>query len=528
VKILISDTLDDAALDLLRERGFEVVTLIGADADTLAAASSDAGGWIIRSGTRITDALMQNASALKVIGRAGVGVDNIDVAAATRRGIAVLNTPSGNTMAAVEHSIAMLLALARHIPAAHHSLVVEGSWQRAKFTGVELYGKTIGILGLGKIGGRVAARCLGLEMTVLGYDPFLSAERAKTMGVELVAELDDLLARCDFLSLHLPGSGATAGLLNAERLQRCKPGVRIVNCARGNLIDESALATALHDGRVAGAALDVFAQEPPTDSPLLQAPNLVATPHLGASTVESQRKVGMQIAEQVADALDHGVFREAVNIPVRDWSTYAKLKPQLVLVERLGQLAQQYAGGGISRVEVEYCGDGFDEVQAINNTLLKGLLHPVIGVGVNSVNAPILAQERGITLAVTERGDSGNYQSLVRLRIQVGEREYSLAGTAFADNEPRLVDIDGFEVELFLFGVLLMFGNYDRPGVIGDVGLVLGKHAINVAHFSLGREQVGGEALGVVAVDDKIDRAVLDELAALPNMRWVNQVVIDA
>ncbi len=245
MKILISDKLDNTALDLLRERGLDVVTLIGADADALAAAS-DACGWIIRSGTRITEALMQNVSALKVIGRAGVGVDNIDVSAATRRGIGVLNTPSGNTMAAVEHSIAMLLA--QHIPAAHNSLIVDGNWERARFTGVELYGKTIGILGLGKIGGRVAARCRGLEMTVLGYDPFLSAERSKTMGVELVEELDDLLARCDFLSLHLPGSEATAGLLNAERLQRCKPGVRIVNCARGTLIDEQSLAEALHDG----------------------------------------------------------------------------------------------------------------------------------------------------------------------------------------------------------------------------------------------------------------------------------------
>ena len=528
MKILISDKLDSDAVALLRERGFDVVETIGAEPAVLQAQVVDADAWIVRSGTQVTDELLSCAQQLKVVGRAGVGVDNIDTAAATRRGVAVLNTPSGNTIAAVEHSIALLLALARHIPDAHNSLIGEGSWERSRFTGVELYGKTIGVLGLGKIGARVATCCRALEMTVLAYDPFLAPERAKSLGVELVAELEEILARSDFVSLHLPGTAETAGILNAKNLQRCKPGVRIVNCARGNLIDEAALAEALTSGHVAGAALDVFVNEPPTGSPLLQAPNVVATPHLGASTVESQRKVGMQIAEQVSEALMSGVFREAINIPVQDWGSFSQAKPQLVLVERLGQVAQQQAGGPISRVEVEYCGDGFSEVRAINSMLLKGLLKPVLGESVNAVNAPLLAEERGIELTYTERGHSSNYQTLIKLRINVGGQQRTLSGTTFADQEPRLVELDGFEVELFLLGVLLVFGNLDCPGVIGDVGTVLGKHAINVAHFSLGRKSPGGEALGVVAVDEEIPADVLRELSELRNMRWVYQVVLDS
>ena len=526
MKILISDKLDTSALELLSNRGYELIEQDSSDQEKLAEAAAVADGWIIRSGTRITAELVNGANNLKVIGRAGVGVDNIDIDAATRRGIAVLNTPTGNTMAAVEHTMAMLLAMARHIPEAHQNLTEQGSWERSGYVGVELYGKTIGILGLGKIGSRVAARCRAMEMQVLGYDPFLSEEKAHEMGVELVQDLEGILARSDFLSLHLPASQDTKNLLDAGRLAGCKPGVRIVNCARGSLVDEQALADALREGQVAGAALDVFQNEPPVDSPLLGAPNVVVTPHLGASTVESQRKVGVQIAEQVADALEQGVFHSAVNIPVSDWATYSKIRPQLVLAERLGQVAQQYAGGGVSRVEVEYCGEGFAEIQAMNNILLKGLLRPVLGEGVNAVNSHLLAGERGISLACTERGKSSNYQSLVRLHVHVGEREHTLSGTIFTDDEPRLVEIDGFEVELFLVGNLMLFGNFDKPGVIGNVGTIMGSNDINIAHFTLGRRTIGGEALGVVAVDSRIGDDVIDQLSALPNMRWVRQVVI--
>ena len=527
MKILISDKLDDAALDLLNDRGFDLDLQIKVDGETLAKASQNADGWIIRSGTTITGKMLENAKALKVIGRAGVGIDNIDVDSATRRGIAVINTPTANTMAAVEHSMALLLSLARHIPAAHQSLVIDGNWDRAKFTGVELYGKTIGVLGLGKIGGRVAMRCTAMEMTVLGYDPFLSVEQAKSMNVELVSDLDGLLEQCDFLSLHLPSTGDTKKLINAERLGRCKPGVRIINCARGDLVDENALAQALRNGHVAGAALDVFDNEPPTGSPLLSAPNLVATPHLGASTVESQLNVGLQIAERVADALQTGAFREAVNIPVKDWRTFGRIKPTLDLVERLGCLAQQYTRGGISDVQVEYCGDAYDEIPAINSTLLKGMLQPVVSMSVNAVNAPVLAQERGISLSCTESGRPGNYRSLVKLETRGENRTHTFSGTTFADAVPRLVEIEGFQVDLFLVGVLLVFSTLDLPGVMGSVGSMLGRYDINVEHFSVGRQQPRGSSLGLVAVDEALSDEIILLIADLPNIQWVRQIILD-
>ena len=528
MKVLISDEIDVQALDLLEGRGLEVQVEAALGDAALHAAVADADGWIVRSRTRITAALLESAPRLKVVGRAGVGVDNIDVAAATRRGIAVLNTPAGNTIAAVEHTLAMLLALARHVPMAHASLVGEGRWDRAAFTGIELHGKTLGLVGLGKIGSRVATRCRAFEMAVVGYDPYLPAERAESLGVELLPDLDALLGRSDFISLHAPASADGRAMLDAARLERTKPGVRIINCARGSLIDEGALAEALVSGRVAGAALDVFEHEPPVDSPLLRAPNLVATPHLGASTVESQRNVGLLIAEQVADALQHEVFRAAVNIPVEDWTTLAALAPQLAMVERLGQVAQQYVDDAISRVQVEYLGGPFEELAALDNALLKGLLSPVVGEGVNAVNATLLAEERGIELSHRERLESADYHSLVRLQVHAGGAVHTLSATSFADREPRLVEVDGYDVELFLEGNLLLFINRDRPGVIGDVGAVLGRHQINIAHFSLGRQSAGGEALGVVVVDEPLRPEVIDEITELNNMKWVRQIQISA
>lgn len=527
MNVLITDKLDDAAVTALRDRGLKVTCLYDSQPDELHSALAQAQGWIVRSGTQVTSELLTIATELKVLGRAGVGVDNIDVAAATRRGVAVVNTPMGNTIAAVEHTMALLLALARHIPAAHHSLVNQNRWERTRFTGVELYGKSIGIVGLGKIGSRVAVRTRAFGMSVLGYDPYLSQERAEELGIESYANLDNMLERCDFLSLHMPATATTVGLIDQRMIERMKPGIRMVNCARGNLIDEVALASALQNGHVAGAAVDVFQQEPALESPLLKAPNVVATPHLGASTEESQRQVGLQVAEQVADALQHGVYREAVNIPVRDWATLQKLEPQLAMVERLGAVAQQYVGGGIAQVEVEYLGGPFEEIPALNNTLLKGMLAAVLGEGVNAVNAPVIAAERGIRLAHTESSRSKDYNSLVRLRILADGRERTLAATTFADRQPRLVELDGHDVELFLEGILLLFMNVDRPGVIGDVGRVLGDHSINIAHFSLGRKTRGGEALAVVVVDEPIPTAVIQELAGLNNMQWVNQVVLD-
>ena len=521
---MITDKLDREALQLLRNRHLEVDYLPNPEASVLEAKLADVQGWIVRSGTQVTAELLAKAPALRVIGRAGVGVDNIDVPEATRRGVAVLNTPTGNTVAAVEHTLAMLLSLVRNIPQAHGSLVVDREWRRGEFAGIELYGKTIGIVGLGKIGSRVATRCRAFEMEVLAFDPYLPAERADALGVELCAELDELLPRCDFLTLHMPGTAETENLLDARRIGRLKSGVRVVNCARGNLIDEAALAAALEEGKVGGAALDVFREEPGLDSPLLDAPNVIATPHLGASTVESQRNVGLQVAAQVADAMQDGVFQDAVNIPVRDWATFKKLTPQLTMVERLGSVAQQYSGAGISRIEVEYSGGPFEEVPALNNTLLKGLLTPVLGDSVNAVNAPLLARERGLVISHTLRGESSDYNSVVKIRVHTPGQCRTLAATTFADRLPRLVELDGHDVELFLEGNLLVFLNLDRPGVIGDVGRVLGKHGINIAHFSLGRKRPGGEALAVVVVDVPVRADVLEELGELKNMNWLKQI----
>ena len=520
-KVLITDELDNEAIVLLENRGLDVEQVSKDDLPGVQSALEHARGWIVRSGTHVTGELLAHAKKLTVIGRAGVGVDNIDVAEATRRGIAVLNTPTGNTMAAVEHTLAMLLTL---VPQAHTSLFINKRWDRTEFAGVELYGKTIGIIGLGKIGSRVASRCRAFEMQILAFDPYLSAERADALGVELCGDLNSMLTRCDFLTLHIPVTTETENLLSRERIARLKSGARIVNCARGGLINEHALAAALTSGHVAGVALDVFREEPPLDSPLMNVPNVIVTPHLGASTLESQRNVGLQVATQVAEAILEGIFQEAVNIPVRDWATFKKLMPQLNMIERLGSVAQQYVGAGIARIDVEYSGGPFQEVPALNNTLLKGLLTPVLGDSVNAVNAPLLARERDLTVTHSLRDESKDYNSLVRIRVSTANDCHTLATTTFADRLPRLVELDGHEVELYLEGILLVFLNLDRPGVIGDVGQVLGRHDINIAHFSLGRKQKGGEALAVVVIDEPVPDSVMQELRALSNMRWLKQI----
>lgn len=534
MRVLLTDKIDPEAIALLRDRGHEVIEDKDSDADQLVARLRELApdAWIIRSGTRIEARHLEAVEGLKVIGRAGVGVDNIDLSAATRRGVAVLNTPTGNTTAAVEHAMALLLSLARNVPQAHASLAGDRAWKRSQFTGVELYGKTIAVLGLGKIGSRVATRCRAFEMTVLAYDPYLSAERAQALGVERVDELDEALARADFITLHLPGTPETQQLINAERLARCKPGARLVNCARGVLIDEAALADALASGQLAGAAIDVFAKEPPfagdggADSPLLDAPNVVLTPHLGASTVESQRNVGIQVAEQVADALEKGVFRQAVNIPVRDWATMEKLAPELLLVERLGHVACQFVGGAISQVDVEYLGGPFDEIPALNNALLKGVLAPILGEAVNTVNASVLATERGIKLTSTQTEHAETYREVVRLTVTADGQPRVFAATRFFDGIPRLVTLDAYPVEVVLGGVLLMFVNNDTPGVIGSVGMKLGEHEVNIASFNLGRTRIGGEALAVLHLDSPISDALAEELRAIGNMRWVKQIVL--
>ncbi len=524
MKILVSDKIDDSALDLLQNRGFDLEVLINSELSNLVHAVGNADGWIIRNDTRITAKLLKEAHRIKVIGRAGTDTDSIDVQEATRLGIAVLNTPAGNMIATVEHTLAMLFALSRKIPAAHHSLTVRKSWERTAFTGVELSGKTIGIIGLGRIGSRVASRCLALGMTVVFHDPYQPEERSREMGMKQMARLEDLLQACDFLSLHVPLTEETALLINEQRLSQCKPGVRIVNCACSELIDESSLHQALASGHVAGAALDMSPHESALDSPLLDSPNLIATPHLAASTHENQVNVGLQIAAQVADALEFQIFREAVNMSVRDWDTFNRISPKLKLVEMMGQFAQKFIGRSISKVSVEYCGAEFEEIEAINNTLLTGLINATTSSKVNPVNAATRAAERGMAVSFRHSKNSGNYRSLVRLTVETSRKTHEFAGTTFSDDAPRLVEIDNSEVELFLYGVILVFCNYDKPGVVGNVGTILGENAVNIAHFSLGRESPGGLALGIIATDNPLNRKVMRLLRELPDMQWVKQV----
>ena len=527
MKIIVTDSLDQAAIELLISNEHEVEQIENNNEPAIIEALGEASGWIVRSGTQITRELLTHAQKLVVIGRAGVGVDNIDIGEATRRGIAVVNTPTGNTLAAVEHTMALLLSLARNIPQAHGSLMVNHEWERRAFTGVELYGKTIGIAGLGKIGSRVAARCRAFEMRVLAYDPYISAERAGALDVELTDDLDAMLARSDFVSLHMPNTPHTRNLMDAERLTKTKPGACIVNCARGTLVDEFALTDALRSGHIAAAALDVFQEEPPFASPLMRAPNLIVTPHLGASTKESQRNVGVQIAQQVSDAVRHNVFKDAVNIPVRDWTTFEKLTPYLNMVERMGVLAAQYAESGIHRIEVDYAGGPFEEIPALNNTFLKGLLTPVSGESVNAVNASVIASERGIELTHSQSVEATGYKNLISVVLHTAKGQRSFAATTFADQLPRLVMLDGCDVDVYLEGMLLIFSNMDHPGVIGDVGQLLGENQINIAHFSLGRRHPGGEALAIVAVDDMIDENILTELGKLKNMKWARVISLD-
>lgn len=532
-KILVTDAIDSGALDYLRGRGHEVALALDAKPDDLARLVQGCHGWIVRSGTKVEARHIEAADVLVAIGRAGAGTDNIDTAAATRKGVAVMNTPGGNTMAAVEHTLALLLALVRHVPDGHRSLVVEGQWKRSGLTGVELAGKTLGVCGLGRIGSRVAARCRAFEMRILGYDPYLPADAATRMGVELVADLDAMLPRCDVVTLHLPGGNETKALFDAARFARMKPGARLVNCARGSLVDEAALAAALASGHLAGAAIDVFTREPPTGSPLLGARGLVATPHLGASTVESQREVGVLIARQMAQALEDGVFTDAVNLPVRDWSAFARLRHTLRLADRLGRLAGALAASGpprargpARRATLRYLGGPFEELDALDRTATAGLLSAAGGGRVNAVNAALVARERGIAVERVVGDPRGPYPATVELELEAGEDRIVLAGVVLADGAPRLVSLDGRTLEARLEGTILAYAHQDRPGVVGRVGALLGEHAVGVTRFDLGRGRRGEDALAVVQLDTPADPALLARLAQLEDVRWISQATL--
>ncbi|HKX90903.1 MAG TPA: phosphoglycerate dehydrogenase, partial [Sphingomicrobium sp.] len=497
VKVLIADRMDGRAAAIFRERGIDVEERPGLSPDELAAIVGGYDGLAVRSSTKVTAALMDAAlPRLKVIGRAGIGIDTIDVPAASARGIVVMNTPFGNSITTAEHAIAMLFALAREIPQADQS-TQSGKWEKNRFMGVELAGKTLGLIGCGNIGSIVADRAHGLKMKVVAYDPFLSPERAVELGVEK-AELDELLGRADFITLHTPLTDQTRGILGRAALAKTKPGVRIINCARGGLIDEAALKDALDSGHVAGAALDVFAVEPATQSPLFGTRGLICTPHLGASTTEAQVNVAIQIAEQMADYLLLGGIANAVNVPSLSAEEAPRLRPYMALAEKLGQLVGQVVGPEIRSIDVEVEGHAAElNVKPITGAVLAGVMRSWSD-SVNMVNAPYLARERGIAVREIRNEAEGDYHTLVAVTVGTDTGPKRVEGTLFGNRAPRLVSIFGIGVEAELAGQMIYIVNTDAPGFIGALGTALGEAGINIGTFNLGRHAAGGEAVALV------------------------------
>jgi D-3-phosphoglycerate dehydrogenase len=518
-RVLISDKMDPRAAAIFRERGIEVDEITGKTPDELAAIIGDYHGLAIRSSTKATAKLLDHATNLKVIGRAGIGVDNVDIPAATQRGIVVMNTPFGNSITTAEHAIALMFALARQLPEADASTQA-GKWEKNRFMGVELTAKTLGLIGAGNIGSIVASRALGLKMKVVAFDPFLSPERALELGIEKV-ELDQLLARADFITLHTPLTDQTRGILSREALAKTKGGVRIINCARGGLIDEAALKDALDSGQVAGAALDVFETEPATASPLFGTPGFISTPHLGASTTEAQVNVAIQVAEQMSDFLLLGGVTNAINMPSLSAEEAPRLKPYMALAEKLGRLAGQVLGQEVRGVSIEVEGAAAQLNQKpITGAVLAGLMG-TYSQTVNMVNAPVLAKERGLDVKEVRHEREGDYHTLVRVTASTPDGDRCVAGTLFGNSAPRLVDVFGVAVEADLAGHMLYIVNNDAPGFIGKLGTALGEAGINIATFNLGRRAAGGEAVALVAVDDPVTPAVVAKLCALEGVREV-------
>ena len=521
-KVLISDQMDPKAAEIFRAHGVEVDERPGLSKDELKAIIGDYDGLAIRSATKVTGDLLDAAVKLKVVGRAGIGVDNVDIPAATSKGVVVMNTPFGNSITTAEHAIALMFALARELPAADASTQA-GRWEKNRFMGVELTSKTLGLIGAGNIGSIVAERALGLRMKVIAYDPFLTPERAMDLGVEKVS-LDQLLARADFITLHTPLTEQTRNILSRENLAKTKRGVRIVNCARGGLIDEAALKEALEEGRVAGAALDVFTEEPANANPLFGTPGLVATPHLGASTTEAQVNVAIQVAEQMSDFLVTGGVTNALNMPSLSAEEAPKLRPYMALAEQLGSLVGQLEGRRLTGVAIEVEGAAATLNQKpITGAVLAGLMH-VYSDTVNMVNAPFLAKERGLDVREIRHDREGDYHTLVRVTAVTSEGEKSVAGTLFGNAAPRLVDLFGIRVEAELEGEMIYVVNDDAPGFIGRLGTTLGGADVNIGTFNLGRREAGGEAVALVSIDSRLTPEVQQQIEAIPGVRTVKRL----
>ncbi|MET4700570.1 D-3-phosphoglycerate dehydrogenase [Constrictibacter sp. MBR-5] len=515
-KVLISDDLSPRAAAIFEERGVEVDVRVGLKPDELKACIHEYDGLAIRSATKVTADVVAAAENLKVIGRAGIGVDNVDVPAATARGIVVMNTPFGNSITTAEHAIAMMMALAREIPAADRSTQA-GKWEKSRFMGVEVTGKTLGIVGCGNIGSIVAERARGLRMRVVAFDPFLSPERAADLGVEKV-ELDELFQRADFITLHTPLNEHTRGIVDAKSIAKMKPGVRIVNCARGGLIVEKDLRAALDSGHVAGAAIDVFEVEPAKENVLFGSDRLIATPHLGAATSEAQENVALQVAEQMVDYLLVGAVSNAINMPSLTAEDAPRLRPYMRLAEQLGSFAGQLTETGLEAVVIEYEGHVAElNTRPLTAVLLQGLLSPLLDT-VNMVNAPMLARERDITVSEVKIDGPCDYQTLIRLTVKTERRERIVAGTLFGGTRARVVQVQDIHFEAELGRHMLFVRNRDKPGFIGKLGSILGSAGVNIANFHLGRSANGGSAIALVEIDGAAPEAALEAVRAIPDV----------
>jgi D-3-phosphoglycerate dehydrogenase / 2-oxoglutarate reductase len=515
-KVLIADKLSPQAIDVFKQRGVQADVKTGLTPEELLSVIAEYDGLAVRSATKATPAVLKAGKNLKVVGRAGIGVDNVDIPAATAHGVVVMNTPFGNSVTTAEHTVALMMSLARQIPQANASTHA-GKWEKNAFMGVELAGKTLGLIGCGNIGSIVADRAQGLKMKVISSDPFLSKERADAIHVEKV-ELDELLRRADFITLHTPLTDSTRNILNKDSLAKCKKGVRIINCARGGLVNEADLKAAIESGHVAGAAFDVFEEEPAKSNVLFGLPQVICTPHLGASTTEAQENVAVQVAEQMADYLTTGAVTNALNIPSMSAEDAAKLKPYLQLVDLLGSFAGQLTETGLKQIKIDYEGKaGNLNTKPLTAVALKGLLSPM-NEGVNMVNAPVIAKERNIEVSATSHARVGDYQTLIRVTVVTEKRTRTVSGTLFAD-KPRIVEVNGIKLEAGLGPRVLYINNDDKPGFIGSLGTVLGKGKINIANFHLGRNEAGSEAIALVEVDQAVPAEVMAEINKLPSVK---------
>jgi D-3-phosphoglycerate dehydrogenase len=523
-RVLISDALSPAAVQIFKDRGVEVDFQpdLGKDKDKLAAIIGNFDGLAVRSATKVSAKILERADRLKVIGRAGIGVDNVDIPAATAKGVIVMNTPFGNSITTAEHAITLMLALARQIPQADASTQA-GKWEKNKFMGVEITGKTLGVIGCGNIGSIVADRAIGLKMKVIAYDPFLSPERALDLGVEKV-DLADLIRRSDFITLHTPLTEKTKNVLGAEAIAATRKGVRIINCARGGLVDEKALRAALDSGQVAGAAFDVFTEEPATANPLFGHPNVVCTPHLGAATTEAQENVALQVAEQMSDYLLRGAISNAVNFPSITAEEAPRLKPFITLAEKLGSFAGQLTETGIAKVQIAYDGEVAKmNTRALTSAAIAGLLRPMLQ-DINVVSAPVIAKERGIAVEETTREGECDYESLITVTVTTERMTRNVSGTVFADGRPRIVNIKGIRMDAEFGPSMLYITNLDKPGFIGRFSSTLGDAGINIATFHVGRDAPGANAIALIEVDGDVPADVLAKVQALPQVQQAKQL----